>query len=116
MRSICLILTVAAIAASVTLSGQRREEIRDPSNRLLGTIVDRSDGVLEARDPQNRIVGTYRHADNRTRRPDNRVVSTGNTLSALLLCPESLRASHSACDEESVFRCRFKDRPKPPRV
>ena len=92
-------LTAGLIAAGLALSmigepvqAQRREEIRDTQNRLIGTIVRQSNGVLEARDPSNQVVGTYNPQTDQTRVPSNRVVSRGNILSALLVCPQYIQA------------------------
>lgn len=62
----------------------QKQEIRDRSNRLLGTIYTLSSGKLEIRDPSNRPLGQYDPRRNETRDRSNRFVSTGNTLTTLL--------------------------------
>jgi len=62
------------------------EEIRDARNALIGTITQRGGGWLEARAASGRLVGRFDTKRRVTRDERNRLVSYGNTLSALLLC------------------------------
>jgi hypothetical protein len=67
--------------------GQKRQEIRDPSYRMVGTITTRQDGVREARDRDYRLLGTYNPKTNEARDRNYRLVSRGDSLAALVLCP-----------------------------
>lgn len=64
-----------------------KQEIRDKYNRLLGSIVTKSNGNLEGRDALNRFKGTYDSKHNVTRDALNRIVGKGNLLSNLILSP-----------------------------
>ena len=61
------------------------QELRDRSNRLLGTIRKLGNGTLEGRDASNRLKGTYDPRTDETRDPSNRLAGKGNTLSVLIL-------------------------------
>ena len=68
--------------------GQKRQEIRDPSYRMVGTITTRKDGVREARDRDYRLLGTYNPKTNETRDRNYRLVGKGDLLSALMWRPD----------------------------
>jgi hypothetical protein len=78
-RFITAVLLVGSIAF-----GQRRDEIRDRQGRLIGTIVQRRDGVREARNRQWRLLGTYNPKSNETRDRVGELLTRGDTLSALI--------------------------------
>ena len=60
------------------------QQLRDSSNKLIGTISEISNGQLEIRDPSNKRLGTYDPKTNQTRDASNRVVGAGNLLTTLL--------------------------------
>jgi hypothetical protein len=59
-----------------------KQELRDRSNRLIGTRYTRGDKI-EGRDHLNRFVGTYDVRRNETRDATNRYVGKGDLLSTL---------------------------------
>ena len=59
-------------------------ELRDRTNRLLGTIRPISNGKLELRDYTNRLLGTYDPDRDETRDHTNALVGTGDLLTTLL--------------------------------
>jgi hypothetical protein len=59
------------------------QQLRDKSNKLLGTIKTVG-SKLELRDPSNRLLGRYDPKSNETRDPSNRLVGKGNLLGTLL--------------------------------
>jgi hypothetical protein len=77
-------VTAVMLAGSVAY-GQKRDEIRDRQGRLIGTIVTRRDGVREARDRQWRLLGTFNPKSNETRDRLGKLLTRGDTLSALLV-------------------------------
>ena len=86
---IVLMLIVAAGVVYFSASADspiKREEIRDPRDFLIGTIRPLPDGTLEARDRLGRLQGRYLPRTGETRDPQNRLLTKGNSLSALLLC------------------------------
>lgn len=60
------------------------QELRDSSNRLLGSITTQSSGKMELRDSSNRFKGTYDPKTNETRDDSNRFIGKGNLLTTLL--------------------------------
>lgn len=64
--------------------GERRDEIRDRQGRLIGTVVHRRDGVREARDRQWRLLGAYNPKTNETRNRLGKLLTKGDSLSALV--------------------------------
>lgn len=70
--------------ACLMAQGQRRDEIRERTGRLMGTIVERRDGVREMRDRQWRLLGTYHPRSNETRDRVGRLLTKGDSLAALL--------------------------------
>lgn len=60
------------------------QQLRDSSNRLIGTISTISNGQLEIRDTANRRLGTYDPKTDQTRDTANRLVGNGNLLVTLL--------------------------------
>lgn len=60
------------------------QQLRDSSNRLIGTISTLSNGQLEIRDPANKRLGTYDPKTDQTRDTANRVIGNGNLLTTLL--------------------------------
>ena len=60
------------------------QQIRDKNNRLIATIKTQSSGKQEIRDPSNKLLGTNDPKNNETRDPTNRLVAKGNVLSSLI--------------------------------
>jgi hypothetical protein len=60
------------------------QQLRDASNRLIGTISTLSSGQLEIRDSANKRLGTYDPKTDQTRDTSNRVIGNGNLLTTLL--------------------------------
>jgi hypothetical protein len=83
-RAIFSSLITAVMLAGSIAYGQKRDEIRDRQGRLIGTIVHRRDGVREARDPQWRLLGTYIPKSNETRDRLGKLLTKGDSLSALI--------------------------------
>lgn len=77
--------TVALFLLSLPVCGQKRDEIRDRQGRLIGTILHRSDGAREVRNRQFRLFGTYNPKRNETRDRLGRLLTKGDSLSALLM-------------------------------
>jgi len=50
----------------------------------MATIEIKSSGKHEIRDPSNRLLGTYDPRTNDTRDPSNRLVAKGNVLTSLI--------------------------------
>ena len=75
---------VNLLALSPTFAEQRNE-IRDRQGKLIGTIVHRRNGIGEARDRQWRLLGTYNPKSNETRDRLGKLLTKGDTLSALLV-------------------------------
>lgn len=63
------------------------QELRDKNNRLLGKIVQRSDGKLEGRDASNRFKGIYDPKRDETHDSSNRLIGKGNMLAILITNP-----------------------------
>jgi len=91
MRRLPITTAFLLVAVVAIGQGQQRQEIRDPSHRVIGTITTRKDGVKEARDRQYRLLGTYNPKTNETRDRDYRLVGKGDLLSALLWKPGPAR-------------------------
>jgi hypothetical protein len=64
-----------------------KQELRDSTGRLLGTITIGSNGRHEGRDATGRLKGTYDPRTNETRDPTGRLVGKGDMLSTLVLSP-----------------------------
>jgi hypothetical protein len=64
---------------------QSKEMIRDRYGRMLGEIRPIGSGRLEARDRYGRLLGRYDPKWNETRDRVGRVLTRGNTLSALVI-------------------------------
>lgn len=79
-----------ALLTLTSANGQSHEEIRDARNALIGTITQKSGGVLEARNASGRLAGTFNPRNRETRDHQSRLVSHGNTLAALLMCSGQL--------------------------
>ena len=81
------LLTAAqpAKAASTRQTATRPEIIKDRFGRTLGTIRPTSNARLEARDRFGRLLGTYDPKVNRTTDRFGRMLTTGNTLAALIV-------------------------------
>lgn len=60
------------------------EKLRDRQGRLLGEIIQKSDGKFEGRDKFGRLMGTYEPKSNQTRDARGSVVGTGNLLASLI--------------------------------
>ncbi len=71
------------LAPSSAFGGQR-DEIRDRQGKLIGTIVHRRDGLREARDRQWRLLGTYNPKSNETRDRIGKLLTKGDSLSAVI--------------------------------
>lgn len=101
-RRIAVVLLAALVGAQSLSSAQgtATEEFRDPQNRLLGKIVTRSDGRIEARDHRNRLLGTYDPRAGVTYDHNNRVVGRGNFLPALI--DRAARESTSEIQNEKL--------------
>jgi hypothetical protein len=50
----------------------------------MATIKTASSGKQEIRDPSNRLLGTFDPKSNETRDPNNRLVAKGNVLASLI--------------------------------
>jgi hypothetical protein len=61
-----------------------RQDIRDPSNKLLGYIETSSDGREKATDALNKTLGYFDPQRNATTDPSNRVLARGNVLADLI--------------------------------
>ncbi len=61
-----------------------KQEIRDRSGKLIGTIESIGGGRFRAYTTMNRHVGTYESDKDRTYLPNNTLVGSGNHLVALL--------------------------------
>ena len=66
-------------------SQKSKETIRDRYGRVLGEIRPIGSGRLEARDRLGRLLGRYDPKTNETRDPLSRLLTKGNTLSALVV-------------------------------
>lgn len=61
-----------------------RQQLRDSSNRPIGTITTTTSGKLEGRDANGRLKGTYDPKTDQTRDSSGRVVGRGNVLAAVV--------------------------------
>jgi len=61
-----------------------KQEIRDSSNKLVGYIEEQSNGDQKAYDTMNRHKGTYDSSANKTYKPNNNLVGSGNQLVMLV--------------------------------
>lgn len=64
---------------------ERREELRGESNRLLGWVEQRTDGVMEVRDGAGKLKGFYDPRSNETRDASGKRLGKGNLLAILLV-------------------------------
>ncbi len=80
IRVISLVIAVCLLCAAAA-----NTVIRDRQGRKLGEIVGLSNGKLEARDPLGHRLGTYDPKSDQTRDPLDRLLTKGNTLSALIV-------------------------------
>lgn len=64
---------------------QTKEVIRDRQGKLLGEIRPIGSGRLEARDRSGKLLGRYDSKPNETRDAAGRLLTKGNTLSALIV-------------------------------
>lgn len=62
-----------------------RTFIRTPDRRVLGELRTRHDGVVEARAARGRFLGTYDSRTDTTRDERGRLLTYGDTLSALIM-------------------------------
>jgi hypothetical protein len=88
--SLLLLLEVATVLNAepllqATMPSRSREVIRDRQGHKLGEVVRLSNGKQEARDPFGRKLGTYDPKSDQTRDPLGRLLTKGNTLSALIV-------------------------------
>jgi hypothetical protein len=84
----CALLLLGLATAA---PARQRQEIRDASCRLVGTISVSRNGVREGRDRNCRLVGRYDPKTNETRDSNYRLVSRGDTLPALVWAARSAR-------------------------
>lgn len=82
----CSAVVAVFMLVNAGTADNRTEEIRDRQGHLLGVMRTLRDGTVEARDRLNRYRGKYIPRNRETRDRHNQLVSTGNTLAALLLC------------------------------
>jgi hypothetical protein len=61
-----------------------KQDLRDRSGSLIGTIETKSDGKQELRDRSGSLKGTYDPKSNQTRDGSGSLVGTGNLLTTLL--------------------------------
>ena len=61
-----------------------KQVIRDSSNKTIGYIEEQSNGDQKAYDPMNRHKGTYDSSADKTYKPNNSLVGTGNQLITLI--------------------------------
>ena len=61
-----------------------KQEIRDSHNKLVGYIEDQGNGKLKAYDTMNRHKGTYDESSDKTYKPNNSLVGSGNQLVMLI--------------------------------
>jgi len=94
-------LLVAAPAAAATCP-PKVEEIRDAQSRLAGALRTQGDCSVEGRDHAGRLLGLFNPRNRQTRDAQGRLLSTGNTLPALIW------AAGGQTDSRSMMgRCRF---------
>ena len=93
-RLICSALTVLCVVPLLDAADrkskppstqQTKEVIRDRFGKLLGEIRPTGSGRLEARDRYGRLLGRFDPKTNETRDPHGRLMTKGNTLSALVM-------------------------------
>ena len=95
------VLLAAAPSTAATCS-PKVEEIRDAQNRLAGTLRTQGDCTMEARDRAGRLLGRYDPRSRQTRNSQGRLVSTGNTLPALIWAAGGQTNSRSV-----MSKCRY---------
>lgn len=61
-----------------------KQDLRDRSGSLIGSIETRNDGKQELRDKTGSLKGTYDPKSNQTRDRSGSLVGTGNLLTTLL--------------------------------
>jgi len=61
-----------------------KQQLRNSSGTLIGTIETKHDGKLELRNASGTFVGTYDPKTNQTRDKSGTLVGTGNVLTTLL--------------------------------
>ena len=61
-----------------------KQELRDASGRLIGSIQVQSSGKHEGRDASGRLKGTFDPRSNETRDASGRLVGKGDLLSSLI--------------------------------
>ena len=61
-----------------------KQEIRDSHNKLVGYIEDQGNGKHKAYDTMNRHKGTYDASVDKTYKPNNSLVGSGNQLVMLI--------------------------------
>jgi len=97
-------LAPAALLLSNAISAgalaQPMQEFRDPQNRVIGKVIPRSDGRLEARSSDNRYLGFFDPKANVTYDRNHRVIARGNLLSALI-DHDAQAAKHEVGNEQN---------------
>lgn len=93
-------LLVASLSAATCVP--KVEEIRDAHHRLAGTVRTQGDCSAEARDRTGRLLGRYDPRSRQTRDAQGRLVSTGNTLPALIWAASGQTNSRSV-----MSKCRY---------
>lgn len=64
-----------------------KQELRNRTGRLIGTIDLQSTGKYEGRDATGKLKGTYDSKTNETRDARGQLVGKGNLLSSLITSP-----------------------------
>lgn len=91
--SICRLATAVAFTFAIVASiswptagalAQPTTEFHDIQNRLIGRVIARPDGRLEARSYSNRYLGYFDPKTNITHDAENRMVARGNFLPVLI--------------------------------
>ncbi len=85
VRISCFLIAVSATLLPLDAVATDRQEVRTMDRALVGWLVERADGVIEARDSSRRLIGLYRPSSNTTYTASLRPVAYGNVLSAMLL-------------------------------
>jgi hypothetical protein len=86
---------ILGLATAALVFADDRQVIRNRQGRKLGEIIRLSNGKLEARDPLGRKLGTYDPKSDQTRDPLDRLLTKGNTLSALIMKAAEAREAKS---------------------
>lgn len=66
---------------------ERRDELRDTSNKLIGWIEQTAEGRYEVRSHSGQLKGWYDQKDNTTRDASGKRLGLGNLVAILLMSP-----------------------------